>query len=294
MKPTSNLEEYIATRLADKREPFIWRSFIQLLSVERTKMFISELALPVQPGEYSKIMHFARACLEVYMSPLRWTRTGPFDAPEFPKYWSLYRGKEAVLNEEMLHQYAKRYTDAKGVEFDMYVELEEWIGLDKANELKAWFSKHFHPAYEEVDVWLHAFWRLLKDRSEKGNQSVGAPISNEQWQLVQEFCDDYQDAKQSLGERFREITLAAISGEPTLWEAVLQTFPVDSVAGFEYPWLSSIEKCLRLQLFRDTWRRLIIRIGPDIMKEFTNWVRSWWVRIDEFQSDLPDETIWLL
>jgi hypothetical protein len=96
---------------SEEEEEKDWYSYLEMLSVERTAPFISELRLTIQPKEFPEVMRFARACLEVYMSPSRETRSGPFDAPEFPKYWHRYREKEGVLGEDLLRQYAKRYEE---------------------------------------------------------------------------------------------------------------------------------------------------------------------------------------
>ena len=46
-----------------------WISYLQMLSVERTEAFLSELRIPIYQGAYSEVMRFTRACLEVFMFP---------------------------------------------------------------------------------------------------------------------------------------------------------------------------------------------------------------------------------
>lgn len=263
--------------------------YLEMLSVERTEPFISELRLPIQRREFPEVMRFARACLEVYIFPSRETPSGPFDAPEFPKYWQRYREKEGVLGEDLLREYARRYKDGRDVVLEMPRELQGWIGADRARSLDDWFTRNFRPMNSYYQNWPHAFWQLLRANSEGTSFPIPPPIKDAQWRLLQVFCNDYYRKKKALGVRFREIDLEAKQNGPTPWEAALQTFPVDSSVGGSYPWLRTVRNCLELQLFRDCWRELRIQLGQEAMEHFTDWVSK-----TANQHELPDQRIWFL
>ena len=287
MSNSMKLDDYIAFRQSQTREPWIWHSFLEILSVEGTEPFVNELALPIPPGDYTKVMRFARACLEVYMCPSRIIRSGPFDAPEFPKYWPLYRESEGVLSQNQLNDYAEKYKGAKDVLFSMYEELQGWIGPQRADELKGWFRQHFTPAFDGYTLWYHAFLHLLKIISENRDPSITAQTTAAQMQAMRAFCDSYKAKRSNLTKRFDGIKESAVTGGPTLWEAVLQTFPVDSVAGFDYPWLDSVKSCLNLYLFRDEWRKIKADIGSDGLTRIAELVQT------DGEWELPDEATWI-
>ena len=90
---------------------------------------------------------------------------------------------------------------------------------------------------------------------------------------VTAFCERYERGKAELGGRFVKLDEATRSGRPTLWEAVLQTFPADGRAGDNYPWLRRVQRCLKLKLFRDEWRRLEDELRPDVRRPFARWVQ---------------------
>jgi hypothetical protein len=275
-------------RSNSEEEERAWYLFLEMLSVEHTEQFISELRLPIQPKEFPEVMRFARACLEVYMAPSRETRSGPFDAPEFPQYWQRYREKEGVLAEDLLSQYAKRYEDDRNVLFAMPGELEGWIGGDRASLLKDWFTRNYRPMNSGYQIWPHAFWELLRANSVGTSYPTPPPIESAQWGLVQAFCNDYDRQKKALGLRFREIDLEAQQSGPTPWEAALQTFPVDSSVGGSHPWLGTVMRCLELQLFRDCWRELRNQLGHEDMEHFMDWISK-----TANQHELPDSRAWL-
>lgn len=166
-------------------------------------------------------------------------------------------------------------------------EVEGWIGADRASLLKDWFTRNFRPMNSGYQIWLHAFWELLRVNSVGTSHPLPPPIEGAQWGLVQAFCDNYYRQMKALGLRFREIDLEAKQNGPNPWEAALQTFPVDSSVGGSYPWLGTVRKSLELGLFRDCWRELRSHFGLDTMEQFTDWVIK-----TANQPELPDERIW--
>jgi hypothetical protein len=166
-------------------------------------------------------------------------------------------------------------------------EFEGRIGADRASLLKDWFTRNFRPMNSGYQIWLHAFWELLRANSSGTLCPIPPAIEGAKWGLVQAFCDDYYRKKKALGLRFREIDLEAKQKGPTPWEAALQTFPVDSSVGGSYPWLRTVRKCLKLQLFRDCWRDLRNQLGPQATEQFLDWVSK-----TANQPDLPDERRW--
>src|SRR5215472_3171063 len=88
---------------------FLLGNFLRMLSVERTKDFISELSLPVERDNYPAARDYARACLELYVYPSV-LKDLP-DSPDFHGCWKAYRENGGVLTDSELALSTERYRD---------------------------------------------------------------------------------------------------------------------------------------------------------------------------------------
>jgi len=262
-----------------------WRNYLEILSVESTEAFLAELAMPIQQENFSQVLRLARACLEVYMGceadkPVDSTYTW-----EFPKYWPTYRNNEPALDDKIFLQYVGRFKAVNGDEtiYAVYMELKKWVGENTSYALENWFEENYQPIRSGYEIWLHEFWYLLRVRTQ--HMLDTNLLDDEQWQLVQKFCDDFYNKQGEIRNRFSQLSENHDIKGPTLWEAVLRTFPVDSYAGDHYPWLNNIRECLIFQSFRSEWFNLTNKLGPNLMDDFTKWVQQ------EANSRLNEEYI---
>lgn len=269
----------------DQQYPRDWRNYLEILSVKSTEAFLSELAMPIQQQSFPQVLRLARACLEVYMGRLADKQVDSTYTWEFPKYWQSYRNNEPVLNDTSFLQYVERFKAVNGDETicGVYMELKGWVGDDTACALESWFENNYQPIRSGFQIWLHEFWHLLRIRAQhKLDTNL---LNDEQWQLVQKFCDDFYSKQTRIRNRFSQMRENQDVKAPTLWESILQTFPVDSYAGDHYPWLNNIRECLIFQAFRSEWLNLTNRLGPSLMNDFTKWVQQ------EANSRLNEEYI---
>jgi hypothetical protein len=98
------------------------------------------------------------------------------------------------------------------------------------------------------------------------------PLSEEQIIAVNQFCDRYYHKQASLDSRFTRFHSEAVIEGPSKWEAVLQTFPADSKAGRNYPWLYDICECLIFKMFLSEIKILANTIGPSAVSRFVEWL----------------------
>jgi hypothetical protein len=275
------MDEYLAARAEPAyQQARQWCSYLEMLSVERMKPFISELGLPIKPDAFPQVVRITRACLEVFMFPTVSKRGNADDPHEFIKYWHQYRGKEGVLSDEALRNFAepRKYLDTKGwflyLAGDLFGSLQEPIGSDMGDALRDWFRKRYLTSWRWQELWPSAFLRLFRDYEKRVGGRTPPPLSESQQETVTEFCKRFYDERQKLEKRFERIKRRAEAGQPTTWEAVLQTFRAESSAGDYYPWLRSIESCLISQVFRARWYELKDKLGPDLTKQLVKWARQ--------------------
>lgn len=257
----------------DLRRLRTWHAYVTLLSVEPTEAYITELSLPLEEQHFLPARYLARVCLEIFLyssvdKALK-VSTG------FSEAWHRYRKAEGILSDEALHKFVAGYPQLGGYEkthvaFD---ELQGWVGQDMRTALKDWFVRNYLPARGGFQAMVSMLCQLTK---QKPSEPVAAlsRITDTQRRAVQEFCSRYYDNQAKLRKRFRETHEASKRGRPTAWEAVLQTFPVDSYAGDYYPWLLNIRDCLILKMFRHEWARLRSELGPVGFEHLTTSVRE--------------------
>lgn len=250
-----------------------WYSFLEMLSVERTAPFLSELALPFDQKRFPQVMRLSRACLEVHVFS---TVSVAKDNPDFPgltEAWQRYREVEGVLSDESIQKFHTQYErpeiDAQAV----YSDLREWIGSNTADNLKNWFVRDFRSGPDPIWQWHWALKLLLTHTPHKVVPTTPAPITEDEQRRVESFCTRCGAALFDLEMRFYITRQVAKSTLPTIWEKVLQTFPAGGL-GNKYPWLSSIEQCLQLRLIRKEWARLDSELGHSAMSQLTTWVRE--------------------
>ena len=260
-----------------------------MLSVDRTEEYLTELDMPVEESVFPEVMRFARGCLEVFMFPSISRRKGKPESRALTKSWRLYRTNEGVLTEDLLKRLSAPAENLGPKDWSTYVtsdifeKLQDRIGVNRAQTLKDWFERNYLPTRSGFQIWYLVIWRLLKEQSEKSGSTLPPAISHRQLRFMKIFCDRFEKKRSSLLEQFRVIERIAV---PTRWEAVLQTFPVDSCAGNYFPWLDyGVKPCLILKVFRTEWSELKARLGPRVLAEVENTV------ITRFGQDLPDESI---
>jgi hypothetical protein len=193
---------------------------------------------------------------------------------DFPKWWKRYLGTGSVLTDAELSSYADKYQhrDVENIHL-LYLDLAPTFVPERAGALKEWFQKHFEPMHSGYNIWHSEFLRHLES-TRRSEATITCPIAGSQWQALQEFCSGYRDTRVVLERRFSaEIARAKETG-PSTWEAVLQTFPFESGAGGDYPWLDNIQGCLILNAFRFHWNKLREKVGNNAMETFLDWVRQ--------------------
>src|SRR5262245_56375486 len=269
-----------------------WSSFLEMLSVEETERFMAELDLPIDRATYPKVVRLSRACLEVVMFPSLGKQNDPTweFTWEFPQHWPKYRRQEGVLSDDALRKFAKKYQYLDEVIIEVfqgrmrclwpasffyvvpyaYTELKEWIGSETAGALEEWFGKYFRGPAHESSNWPLIIMHVFRNNSNNVAPIMPCPLDDEDWQAVKEFCVSYDERNHELSKRFGELREAAADCKPTPWEAVLQTFPVDSYAKSRLiP--REIEYCLHLRVYLDEVGNLKRRLGDEKARQFANW-----------------------
>ena len=282
--PQSGQVESELERLRD------WKSFLEMLSVAHTQHFITDLALPIDHAHYSQAMRLARACLEVFMFPSVGKQIEPGYTWEFPKHWPIYRKQEGVLSDDDLERFSKQYQYLEDVLIPVfrhrrqrsvkasyyyivpyvYTELYDWVGSETSDALEGWFEKYFRGPIHEFSDWPLIFSKVHKNYSENVVPVSPCPLTNSEWRVVEGFCSSYDEREASLSKRFEDISEAAVKIEPTPWEAVLQTFPVDSYArGGHVP--RQIKDCVRFRLYLEEVEILKQKLGYEKATKLAKW-----------------------
>lgn len=267
-----------------------WAGFLEMLSVERTELFLTQMALPIRMEAFDQVMKLSRACLEVLMFPCLSHPPEPPFTWEFPEYWRKYREKGGTLGDTELRKYSDRTSGlrANEITFLVYTDYEEWVGSETSSALKNWFITNYQQTRSAYQNWLHEFWRFLHIRSGRLPHSILYPLSDEQWDSIKSFCDTFYTRKIAIRTQIRAIEEESRESPPTLWEAVLQTFPVDSSPGGNFPWLRhGIGEVLILQAFRSEWEVLREKMGPELIKNFVLWAEEQ-SRDEQNEEYLPD------
>jgi len=250
-----------------------WPLFLQMLSVERTEPFLAELALPFERDQFSKVMHLARACLEIRIAPMASRAESDPDFPRLNKAWQLYRQAEGALDDETLRKLLERYTNVETAVQGVYAELQGWVGADLSEALIGWFIGSFRTSPDVTWQWPWALRLFFTDDPQRVTPTTLAPLTEDERQIVESFCTRYGYKRRQLESRFWIIKQAATATLPTLWESVLQSFAGYQVSN-RYPWLDYVEESLHLRLIREEWARLRSELGPGVLKNLTTWVRQ--------------------
>jgi hypothetical protein len=191
-----------------------------MLSVERIKPFISELDLPIKPDAFPRVVRITRACLEVFMFPTVSKRGNADDPQEFVKYWQRYREKEGVLSDEALWNFVepRKYLDTRGwflyLAGDLFASLQESIGSEMGDALRAWFREKYLLSMSWAEVWPSALLRLFSDCEKKVGGRTPPPLSESQQETVKEFCERFYEERQRLEKRSRESNEPSKLGSP--------------------------------------------------------------------------------
>lgn len=262
-----------------------FKFFLDMLSVERTEPFISELYLPVNNESFSPVMRLARASLEVYLYDLVERYKG---FPNFIEPWQRYRESQGVLNEDILAELSARDKKVYLNLDKIFVELQEVTGVFNAKDLLDWFSNDFRSGPDPSWRWPWAIERLLTDNSHRPPTVPKIDLSRDEQTIINEFCKHYRAETDNLGLRFYKIEQAAKLSPPSTWESILLNFPPDEGTLKYYPWLSSVSKCLEYRFMRQEWERLTKLLSPKRMAYVTKWVREQSVLLP-FSPKLSDE-----
>jgi hypothetical protein len=250
-----------------------WSFFLKMLSVERSEPFLHELGAPFGREQFPAVMRLARACLETHMAP---TVRATKDAPEFyglSEAWRRYRNAEGVLSDEAIGRFLEQSKGSEVIARSVYHHLQDWIGVDLANSLEKWFVNNFRSGPDPTWQWPWALRLLLADDPQNIKPTTVAPLTEDERQCVISFCIRYGAKKRDLEMRFWVISQAATASLPSLWEAVLQTFPAGGL-GNRYPWLGYVEECLQFKLTRKEWTRLNEEIGHTTIDRLIMWVKQ--------------------
>jgi hypothetical protein len=262
-----------------------WVFFLEMLSVERTEPFISELKLPFKVEEFPSVLIFVRACLEYHLLPAIRQHNAPDSSSAFVDSWNRYRRVEGVLSDKRLDELARRYGHFWTSIDIICAELSDIAAPRMVQALKDWFAKDFRGSPDPAWQWPWALRTLLTTNDLPTLIQVNpAPINSEKRQCIEEFCIRYRTEKDALEARFYNIKQSAKLGSPSLWERVLQHFPPDERPRSDYPWLSSIESCLQYRLLRYEWGKLKSELGAKTMEDLTRWIL-------QHSSDLPWNTV---
>lgn len=167
------MDEYLAARAEPAfQQAGHWLAYLEMLSVERTKPFISALALPAKRSTFPQVMRLSRACLEVFMFPSPSPGGSAGYPRSFGKHWRQYRDKEGVLSDAALRNFAepRKHLDTRAwfvsLSSDLFDSMQKHIGSD-GDALRGWFHENYLPSLSWFEFWPSVFLRLLRNDNRK-------------------------------------------------------------------------------------------------------------------------------
>lgn len=257
----------------DGSHPSIFLSFLKLLSVKRTEQFIPELGIETGRKSYVNVARYTRACLEVYIYTAMCE--GLADSPNLPQSWDRYRATDGVLSTDELEIRAQKLKGYAAHEelHCLYESYRYIVGEKIGGVLDRWFEETYIPANNGFSVLVLTIFQLAHPESKLISGSVRIPLVGDERNYVIKFCDNYYDKQSQIRNRFTDLHHAAVLEGPSIWEAVLQTFPADSRAGDNYPWLFYIRNCLIYRMFLSETKLLRENLGASATDRFIEWVR---------------------
>src|SRR5438105_884904 len=131
--------------------------FHEMLSVERTQPFVSELALPLQKEQFEQAMTIARACLEVHIFPTI-SLYGPF--PGLIEAWRRYRLETGVIPDSRLVEIAAQQRSL-WIDVPRELELIDIGDLGLVAALREWFTVNFRSGIDPSWQWPWALRYFL-------------------------------------------------------------------------------------------------------------------------------------
>ncbi|MCI0557360.1 MAG: hypothetical protein MN733_02615 [Nitrososphaera sp.] len=253
--------------------PFTLLSFLELLSVERTEQFISELGIEIERESNVNVMRYTRACLEIYIYIAMCE--GLADSPDLPQSWDHYHATDGVLRNDELKMRAQ---ELKGCAAHERLHLlcksyRHMVGEKIGGVLDKWFEEIYVPANNGFSILALTIFKLIHPKSRFRSATRRIPLVEDERNYVIRFCDNYYDKQSQISERFTGLNREAVLEGPSAWEAVLQTLPADSKAGDNYPWLFHISECLIFRVFLSEAKHLRENLGASAMERFIKWAR---------------------
>ena len=270
------LQTAIGMDIEIDRPEYHWHFFTEMFSLDRTEPFIEQLGLPMEGDEFSQVKRVMRSCLEVYiyLSVL----AGAKDSPHLIRSWKRYRKKEHTLDDarlaqiiEELHLTEVPTRNRFSIE-DAYKYFQGSIPSEMADALETWLVRTFVPSTQWLWEWTAALNKLLS--TDGTEATLQPPLSDKEKELVERFYNDWLVMDIALQKRFFELIDSARRDGPSLWEAVLQSWPADSKPGADFLWISSIKDVVILWEFRRQWGALREELGTEKEAPFRQWVRE--------------------
>lgn len=193
------------------------------------------------------------------------------DSDDFDVAWENYRRGGGALGDAQLRALAEAHAAVGGAEtaYAVYTRLKGRVGEAAVVAVEGWFLTNYLPAR---GGFQNAVLMLLSLKEGKGRDSPRLGDSHRA--AVADFCESFYEQRGRIEADFKRLHDAAKKEGPTPWEAVLQTFPADSRAGGNFPWLMRVRDSLVYQVFRREWAVLCERLGEGTAERLEDWLRK--------------------
>ncbi|HIK11547.1 MAG TPA: hypothetical protein IGS52_15020 [Oscillatoriaceae cyanobacterium M33_DOE_052] len=225
----------------DFEDTLLWHLVFQMLSVERTGLFIEDMALPIALGDFKALMQAGREFEQAYIE-------------QFCRRAQRHRSEPAEDFKHMI-----------GMINRAFARIENLLGEEKADALAKWGLAEFaYPSQKSLrtDGWKAMFRRLSE--SEIENVLVKHQFSRKEISTLKQLMESYEEAGRIFEER-----LHYSEQEVSAWETELRQVWDRVVPGLQY-----IQPTVEGQLFKRFWKQLRVELGDQVMEELIQWARK--------------------
>lgn len=232
-----------------------WVDGLALLSAQKTERYFGELGLPEGREERGIISAIARGCLELVLYPrITGAEDGVESVSDAESCSAYFEAKEAAF---ATLPCGFALLTREPAEFLRFGSLA--AGVDPNHGLivstTSWLLQDFAKEEDCLWDWPRALRDSLAPESPWLEEMRHGGVQDTTVELLATFCSRYFSKRFEIELRFfREHQDAILSGA-TIWERVLQALLLDGVSN-RYPWIYSVECCLRFRMLRAEWREV--------------------------------------
>jgi hypothetical protein len=147
-------------------------------------------------------------------------------------------------------------------------ELTDWIGLETVGRLEQWFWEFFRDPFNSIGLFYLLFLRVVhKPNARYANPF---PLGERERMLIKECVDLFRKKRSQISKRLKRLQEELECQRATPWDAVIETFPVDSgVHGRHLP--QDIQRCLEYQLKLQLLNELKAALGEEAYDSLMAW-----------------------